>query len=110
MDWFLLCILARLNLSYIAYAHPWLHLALLVFLVGVASVWILMSIGVIQRDTGPEAGGEIWWKDLRVFHAALYLLASIRLYFGDGQGAALILLLDVALGSAIRYAYRASIA
>lgn len=102
MDYFLLCIIARLLLAYCMYKS---NKFAQVFVAVVACVWTLMSVGIISRDSGPEAGGRIWWKYMRPFHAVMHamsLLYSTR----DNEMAALILLADVAIGTTIRYRYR----
>ena len=105
MDYFLLCILARLGLVGAALTSS-LQTSLFYFLIVVASAWILMHVGVIRRDKGPEANGVIWWKDLRIVHASMYLLAAVSLHIGWNRFAAVVLLADVSYGTRKRYAYR----
>ena len=49
------------------------------------------------RKTGFEAGGKIWWNDVRPIHGILYLLFAIYA-LKSVKKAWLILALDVAMG------------
>ena len=105
MDWFLVCIAARLALAYAA-TRPAMKHYVLSFLLIVSVTWYSMTIGIIKRDTGREAGGRIWWKHLRLLHATNYLLAALYLYKDQRVEAASILVADVAIGSFLRFRHR----
>ena len=102
MDYFLLCIAARLLLAWYMYKS---NKFVQIFVGAVASVWTLMTLGIVRRDHGREAGGRIWWKHMRPFHAGMY---AMSLYYStfDHEMSALILIADVAVGTIVRYDYR----
>ncbi len=103
---FIFCILARVFLAYLIYKSNFLKMAARMFVAVVAFVWILMSMDIIKRDTGPEAGGKIWWKHMRPFHALMYMISLYFVKSNDNEMAALTLLADVAVGTIVRYDYR----
>ena len=105
MNYFLICIAARLFLVYAA-TQKKLQKPLIVFLLAVAAAWLAMSTGLIDRDRGREAGGKIWWQHLRMLHAVNYLLAVYFLLKGFEIEAAAILFSDIALGTFFRYRFR----
>ena len=49
------------------------------------------------RKTGFEAGGKIWWNNMRPIHGMLYLLFACYAYKGE-RFAWYVLLLDVIIG------------
>jgi hypothetical protein len=68
------CIGIRALFAYIAkIASPtilqWLGALALLPVIG----WALIIIFEL-RETGPEAGGKIWWKNIRIVHASFYAL------------------------------------
>ena len=67
------CIGTRALFTYAAYAASpetlrWLGVLALLPVIG----WALIIFFKL-RDTGVEAGGRIWWKNIRPIHATLYL-------------------------------------
>ena len=54
------------------------------------------------RKTGFEAGGDIWWRNLRPIHGGLYLLFAILAIRGFRKSW-IILTIDVFLGFAFWY-------
>ena len=106
MDYFLICIFARLSLSLIAYAVPKARNVLIAFLLIVATTWTLMSFGIIVRETGPEVKGRIWWQKMRPFHAIMYFLSATLLYYHDFKLASIVLAADVGVGTIVRYMHR----
>jgi hypothetical protein len=68
------CIGTRALFTYIAKQASsttlqWLGALALLPVIG----WLVI-IFVKPRDTGAEAGGAIWWKNLRLIHAGFYAL------------------------------------
>ena len=106
MDYFILCIAVRAVLALIAYAVPKARSVLIAFLLVVATAWVLMVMRVVVRDTGPEAGGVIWWKNMRPFHAIMYFLSALFLFHNKFALASVALAVDVGVGTVVRYAYR----
>jgi NADH:ubiquinone oxidoreductase subunit 6 (subunit J) len=58
--------------------------------------WIRIMF-FVPRDTGPEAGGKIWWKNWRPVHAVLWLGFSVFAVNGIRESW-YFLLADVILG------------
>lgn len=56
--------------------------------------WILLTG---SRQTGFEAGGKIWWNDLRIVHLTNYLLFAILAIKKD-KNAWMLLAFDVIIG------------
>lgn len=79
------CILTRLLLAalatYFTLTQSFLikPLLFLTFSIGLGFVLIYFFR---LRDTGFEAGGKIWWNNLRIFHGLLYLLFSFTALAG----------------------------
>ena len=105
MDLFLLCVVARLALAYTALVEMY-RKYVTIFLAVVAGAWVLLSLGVVRREKGVEAGGKIWWKHLRPLHACLYILAVIYLHLGHQKVASALLVADVGIGTYLRYEHR----
>jgi len=105
MDWFLLCIIARLGLAYAALLEQ-CRKYVIIFLIAVACAWTLLSLGVVRRDRGVEAKGDIWWKHVRPLHACLYILAAIYLHLGYEKICFALLVSDVGIGTYLRYGHR----
>lgn len=74
---FYICILARILLAYTAYAVPSRLLSSIFYMFALA--FFLLSVGVVNRDVGREAGGNIWWKNNRIVHAILFFLAAEKM-------------------------------
>ncbi len=70
------------------------YLGYLALLPVVGWTWILLTG---SRKTGFEAGGKIWWNDLRPIHALLYLFFAIFAIRKDRR-AWVFLAVDVVLG------------
>ena len=89
------CVPVRLLFVYLAttkYKHA-LAYALTIPTLGFIYLYVTDT-----RNTGPETFGQpIWWKDLRIFHAALYIW-YIQSAFRECTDAYIPLALDVALG------------
>lgn len=68
---------------------------------GIAALFIAIGFVVINkyglRKTGSEAGGVIWWDDLRPLHAIMYTSFAI-LAFTNNKYAWVPLLIDVFIG------------
>ena len=99
---FYFCILARTLLALSLLRYRWMGYILLI----PATVWLLMNFGIIQRDTGPEAGGVIWWKDLRIYHSMMYFAAAYCVLHDKAKIATFILLIDVFAGAVMQHNYR----
>tara|TARA_B100001057_G_scaffold498392_1_gene605227 strand:- start:555 stop:908 length:354 start_codon:yes stop_codon:yes gene_type:complete len=65
---------------------------------------LLPAIGMLfiyltgSRDYGIEAGGKIWWNDLRPLHSLLYFLFAYNAIIKNQTVAWKILLADVIIG------------
>tara|TARA_Y100000389_G_scaffold202486_1_gene247905 strand:+ start:1695 stop:2042 length:348 start_codon:yes stop_codon:yes gene_type:complete len=74
------------------------------FLNKLGYITLLISIGFMSiymfdlRPSGFEAGGKIWWNDLRPLHGVLYLLFSMYAIKGETEIAWIVLLYDVMIG------------
>ena len=91
------CTGTRSMLTYIAYKHPNVAQVLAPVSMVPAIGWIYLST-VGNRDTGPEVfGGTIWWQDLRLVHAVLWVTYSYQAYRGD-PGAWRALAVDTTIG------------
>lgn len=94
---FLLCLSTRFMFAYIAYKYvellPIMGLLALIPALGFAVIYI----GDL-RKIGLEVNGEqIWWNDLRPFHASLYFLFAI-LAMKKSKHAWKVLALDATIG------------
>jgi len=91
------CIPIRLfvaiKLTHVPALRPFLVAALL----AVATRWAFGSFG----PTG-FFGGNVFWKDLRIVHAALYVLAAASLLGRSPRAAEGLLVLDAMLGVAAK--------
>ena len=74
------CIGTRALFTYAAYAAspailPWLGVIALIPVIG----W-LRIVFFKPRDTGFEAGGKIWWNNLRIPHAVSYVSFAVAAF------------------------------
>jgi hypothetical protein len=90
------CIPVRLFLVYLAKTQPaWLNI--------MGWLYLLIAIAMLNiylydlRPTGLEAGGRIWWNNIRPLHSLLYFLFAYLAITGS-QHAWLALLADTVLG------------
>lgn len=94
------CILTRLLIALYAKNASIEHLKLL----GYVGLCIGLGFAIIYlfklRDTGLEAGGPIWWDNLRPVHSALWLIFATLAISGD-KNAWIFLLIDVILGLSV---------
>jgi hypothetical protein len=90
------CIPVRLGLTYLAKSHLQLLTPLgLLFLaigIGMAAIYLFDL-----RPTGVEAGGRIWWNNVRPVHSALYLTFAYLALTGS-TNAWMVLLADTLFG------------
>lgn len=92
------CIGTRLLFTYIAktVSSPTLQKMGWVGLVpAIGFIYLFLSNG---RQTGTEAGGQIWWTELRPLHGCLYLLFALLAIKGRTQTAWIPLAIDVTIG------------
>lgn len=99
---FMGCIPVRILLAYLVYItsnelfyesyKP--YLASIILIIGL-SFMIIYTMG--WRQTGFEAGGKIWWNNLRPIHSIIYLLTSLGMLYNVKNIYAL-LLFDVIVG------------
>ena len=104
IDIFKLCILLRLLLSIYIYYHYNIYINYFIFIISLS--FILLSFGIIKRDKGAEAGGDIWWKENRIIHGILYGFAGLLIHLKYNRYAGIILLFDLIYGLYLRYNYR----
>lgn len=74
------CIGTRALFAYAAYAVsptilPYLGALALIPVIG----WLVI-VFIKPRDSGLEAGGKIWWKNLRIPHAISYLSFAVAAF------------------------------
>ncbi len=90
------CMPVRFGLAFLAKTNPTLLFPLgLLFLaigIGMASIYLFNL-----RPTGLEAGGAIWWNNIRPVHSALYLTFAYLALTGSPK-AWMVLLADTLLG------------
>lgn len=69
------CIGSRLILTYLAFFYVDLvkYLTLLTIPIGLSFMFLALT-GF--RQNAFEAGGVVWWSDMRIFHSILYLVFS----------------------------------
>lgn len=104
----LLCIPIRILFVYIAKSVkknklPYLGYAALIPATGFAYIYMFN-----KRKTGFEAGGKIWWNQLRPLHSLLYFCFAY-LAITKNENAYIPLLLDVVFGLFSFIAYHASV-
>jgi hypothetical protein len=108
------CIPSRLLLVWVAKHHAnstteRVMLSMITMVVGGAFLFLFVTG---YRSTGPEVfGGEIWWKQIRIIHALLYLMYAYSLMADKhSSNAWMILLFDVIVGlsSFLVYHYKMS--
>ena len=69
------CIMIRLSLVFLAKFINKKYLPYLGYLALIPAIGFLNIYFFSPRETGPEVfGDKIWWNELRIVHAALYLL------------------------------------
>lgn len=92
------CIPVRLLLVYVAKTINTRHLPILGLLALIPSFGFFILYVTNKRKTGIETFGErIWWHELRIIHALLYLLFSVWA-IKQKTMAYIPLLLDVVIG------------
>ena len=93
-----LCLGTRSLIVYASYkATPQQLMYMGIFSVIMAVAWIRIYF-FAPRTTGPEVfGGYIWWNDLRIIHALLYLLFAFYAFQGKNYGWR-VLAIDVIIG------------
>ncbi len=94
---FAICILVRLLFVYVAYR---LSTTLLPYM-GIVALFPAIGFLIVynRRMTGFEAGGKIWWNDLRPVHSLIYFLFAYLAITKQTSIAWKVLLLDVILGA-----------
>lgn len=99
---FMGCIPVRILLAYVVYLvlndslyesyKP--YLAAIVMTIGL-SFMIIYTMD--WRQSGVEAGGKIWWNNLRPIHSVIYLLTAVGMLY-DVKNIYALLLVDVMIG------------
>ena len=92
------CIGSRLLFAFVAKTInieylPYLGYIALLPAIGMMYIYITGS-----RDYGKEAGGKIWWNNLRPIHSLLYFLFSYNAIMKNRVVAWKFLMLDVVIG------------
>ena len=92
------CLGLRFFLSYLAKTgsdktRRYIAYVALVIAFGFMSIWLFDL-----RKTGFEAGGKIWWNDIRPFHALMYGLFAFLVLFYNDQHAWAVLFTDTLAG------------
>ena len=76
------CMGTRFALTFLAKTQPAilrpLGIAALVISIGFMTIW---AFGL--RKIGPEAGGPVWWDNLRPVHSLLWALIAVFALYGD---------------------------
>ena len=98
------CIIARMLLAFVT-TTTYNKLSLFV-IIPTVFMWILYSLDILKRDKGPEAEGDIWWKDCRLIHATLYAIAAVCIMNEYSYTAFWILVLDTTFGSYLQAMHR----
>lgn len=93
-----LCIGSRLLISFGIYKYPKRLSSIPLLLIGTSFIFLYLS-GF--RKTGAEAGGVIWWQNVRPIHGTLYLLSGILLFTKHAKHAYIPLLIDIAVGISV---------
>ena len=89
------CLGSRSILAYLAYQGYYREpLTILTTVIGLG-FWFIYLFKL--RKEGFEAGGKIWWDDLRPIHGTIYLLFSYLNHMGRSD-AYILLVLDVLIG------------
>lgn len=95
MNLFIICILFRLFLVYIAKTTK--NLKYLGYITLIISIGFIFIYVTKSRKTGIEVNGKkIWWNELRPIHGILYLIFSIGAI--NNYNLWYLLLLDVIIG------------
>jgi hypothetical protein len=92
------CILVRLLFVYLARFASSNILKIMGYLAllpafGFLYLWIFK-----KRQSGFEAGGEVWWKDFRIVHSILYFMFAYLAVTGNKENAWKVLAIDVTFG------------
>lgn len=103
-----LCLGSRFGLAYLAYryvpTHPRVRLALVVLATLIATGMQAHFI-LGTRDVAFEAGGRVWWNELRPYHAALLTL-FVTFALAGRANAWMFLAADATLGAAAWFSHR----
>lgn len=70
------------------------YMAYICLIIGITFIYLYASN---SRQTAPEAGGKVWWNNVRPIHGILYLLFAMSV-FNHNKKAWIYLLIDVILG------------
>ena len=98
------CLPLRTLIAYLAYVattskNPrWKLYALPLAITGLAFAYLYATNGRLQA---PEGGGQTWWAQFRLIHAALYIVAAIYVIQGDKK-AWVPLIIDVFTGAFLK--------
>lgn len=88
------CIGSRSLLTYIAYIsnkYYLRYLSYITFIISISFIYLYISN---SRQIAFEAGGKVWWTNLRLVHGINYLIFSI-LAFNGNKYSYIFLLIDV---------------
>jgi hypothetical protein len=92
------CIGTRLWFVHLAKTVSPEHLKIMGWMALIIATGFIYLFLINGRQTGAEAGGKIWWTELRPLHGCLYLLFALLAIKGRTQTAWKVLLLDVTIG------------
>ena len=93
------CLGTRSLITWLVY-RQW-HLPLLAAMGALFVLGWLYILLIGRRDTGPEAGGAIWWQHVRPLHALLWATFVGLVVMGNKQDAWKPLAIDTALGFSV---------
>jgi hypothetical protein len=77
---FILCLAVRYTVAYIAKTYP-SSLKLLGLMASLIAIGFAVIYLFDLRPTGLEAGGRIWWNDMRPIHSGFYALFSFLAFY-----------------------------
>ena len=92
------CVTVRSALAFLAYKLnpkylPWMGVVALIIAIGFIRIYFFSP-----RDTGAEVlGGKIWWNDIRLVHAVLYICFAVFAFQGKSYSW-IPLAIDVVIG------------
>lgn len=94
LNYFIICILVRLFLTYLVYKKTFRYV--------LALVCLFISLGfmyqyVMKTRTIGAFHNKVWWDGLRPIHSFLFLFTSLSLYYNYSY-AYMFLLLDTMIG------------
>jgi len=100
------CIGTRLLITYLAKTgspqmRRWIAYFAAVVSIGFLTIWLFDL-----RKTGAEAGGEIWWNELRPVHAFMYGMFAVLVLMYSNPDAWMVLLADTLIGLGAWASYR----